>query len=406
MIGATMSQYQPQLEWIDQQRDRMCQLVTQWANINSDSHNVGGLNLLAKELKREFAVLGGERVDRKLLPYASITSDGREIMTPLGDAIAISKRPNAPIKVFLGIHMDTVYEPDHPFQSVQRIDENTLRGPGVIDAKGGLCVMLIALQAFEQFPLAGKIGWEILINPDEEIASPGSAPLLVESAKRNHFGMVYEPALPDGNLVGERKGSGNFTAIIRGKSAHVGRDFSNGRNAIHAAAALVVALDEINRSMPGVIVNVGRIDGGGPANIVPDMAIVRFNMRVSTREEQRKIESELQRVVTMIDSRDGIRLELKGGFSSPPKPMDDATTRLFEKVIGCGRDLGLNLTWRATGGVSDGNKLAAAGLPVIDSLGPRGGGMHSPDEFLLLDSLTERAKLSALLLMKIASGEA
>jgi glutamate carboxypeptidase len=174
---------------------------------------------------------------------------------------------------------------------------------------------------------------------------------------------------------------------------------------MHAAAALVVALDELNRTMPGVTVNVGRIDGGGPSNVVPDLAVVRFNCRVPTPQFQARLEGELKRIVEEIDQRDGINVELIGGFRSPPKIVDPATQKLFEQVADCGRELGLSLTWRSSGGVSDGNKLAAAGLPVIDTLGPRGGGLHSAEEFLLLDSLTERAKLTALLLMKLGSGE-
>lgn len=395
-----MTRHEPHLRWIDDQHERMCRLVTDWANINSGSHNLPGLARMSAELKREFACLGGEMTERALSPYSSITADGREIQTPLGCAISIRKRPDAPVRVFLGIHMDTVYGVDHPFQTVEQMDANTLRGPGVADAKGGLCVMLIALQALERSGLAERIGWEILINPDEEIASPGSAALLVEAAGRNQFGLVYEPALADGTLVGARKGSGNFTAILRGKPAHAGRDFQQGRNAIHAAAVMVVALEELNRTMAEVTVNVGRIDGGGPVNIVPDLAIVRFNMRVPTRDDQRKIEAKLQRIVKMIGQRDGIGITLTGGFTAPPRPMDDATLRLYQKVAECGEELGLSLHWQSSGGVSDANKLAAAGLPVVDTLGPRGGSLHSSDEFLLLDSLTERAKLSALLLMK------
>jgi glutamate carboxypeptidase len=395
-----MMDYRPYLDWIDTQHRRMCGLVKTWAEINSGSYNLSGLAKMAAELKREFAVLGGEISELPLASVTSITADGRQIQTPLGRAISIRKRPDAPVKIFLGIHMDTVFGPDHPFQKVEQINDNTLRGPGVVDAKGGLCVMLIALLALERSPFAETIGWEVLINPDEEIASPGSAPLFVQAARRNQFGLLFEPALPDGNLVGERKGSANFTVIIHGKSAHAGRDFSQGRSAIHAAAAMVVMFDELNRTLPGVTVNVGRIDGGGPTNIVADLAVVRFNVRVPTRDDQQKAEQAVQQIVQTIGSRDGISLELSGSFLSPPKPMDAPTKKLMDQIITCGRELGMNLSWRSTGGVSDGNKLAAAGLPVVDSLGPRGGGLHSSEEFVLLDSMVERAKLAALVMMR------
>jgi glutamate carboxypeptidase len=402
--------YEPYLDWINGQPDRMLSLITDWANINSGTGNLAGLACFSATLEKEFAVLGGTTERIALPPHRTIDSRGKFVDTALGDALRIRKRPEAPVRVFLGIHMDTVYAVDHPFQHVTRVDERTpggpvLRGPGVADAKGGLCVMLIAIEALERSPIADRIGWEVLINPDEEIGSPGSADLLGMSARRNQIGMVYEPAFADGALVGQRKGSGNFDAIIRGRPAHAGRDFHAGRSAIQAAAAMTVALGELNHGDGEVTVNVGRIDGGGPSNIVPDLAIVRFNVRVPTPESQRQITAELDRIVRQISRRDGIGIELHGGFRSPPKVVDPLTQSLFESVAECGRDLGLNLAWRSSGGVSDGNKLAAAGLPVIDTLGPRGGNLHSPEEFLFINSLTERAKLSALLLMKLGSGE-
>jgi glutamate carboxypeptidase len=361
---------------------------------------------MSSELRREFDVLGGEVAEVALPSYGAIDNAGTTVQTPLAPALSIRKRSSAARRVLLNIHMDTVYGAQHPFQRVERVDANTLRGPGVADAKGGLCAMLVALQALERSDVASSIGWEVLINTDEELGSPGSAAVLAECARRNQFGMVYEPAFADGALVGERKGSGNFTVVVRGRSAHAGRDFHHGRNAIHAAAAIVAALEEINRSIPGVTVNVGRIDGGGPVNVVPDLAIVRFNVRLPNREVQPRVEAELRRIVEQTDQRDGIDVQLMGGFTAPPKPIDAPPTRaLFDRVVECGRELGLDLAIRPSGGVSDGNKLAAAGLPVVDTLGPRGGNLHSEQEFVLLDSLTERAKLSALVLVKFAAGE-
>ncbi|HSV15187.1 MAG TPA: M20/M25/M40 family metallo-hydrolase, partial [Tepidisphaeraceae bacterium] len=259
-----LSRYESPLRWIDQQHERMCALVAAWASINSGTHNLDGLARLSAELRREFQVLGGETRELPVQPSTSVDARGQTVQMPLAPAISIRKRSSAALRVFLGIHMDTVYGPEHPFQMVERDDEKSFRGPGVADAKGGLCVMLIALEALERSDFANRIGWEVLINSDEEIGSPGSAPLLRECATRNKLGLVYEPAFADGALVGERKGSGNFTAVIRGRAAHAGRDFHHGRNAIHAAAAMVMELDQINRRLPGVTVNVGRIDGGGP----------------------------------------------------------------------------------------------------------------------------------------------
>lgn len=121
------------------------------------------------------------------------------------------------MRVLLAGHMDTVFGADHPFQSARLIDGDTLNAPGAADMKGGLLVMLFALQAVERSRLADRIGYEIVINADEEIGSPGSARLMTEAARRAQFACLYEPALADGTLAGARKGSGNFSAIIRAK---------------------------------------------------------------------------------------------------------------------------------------------------------------------------------------------
>jgi glutamate carboxypeptidase len=399
------SSLHPTARWIDSQYDRMLSLVTDWSNINSGSRNLSGLAEMTRQLRLEFSSLGGSISELELPAENSIDESGRAVSLPLGKVLSIRKRPEASRQVFLCIHMDTVYSEEHPFQRVRQIDPRTLGGPGVADAKGGLCVMLLALEAFEKSPLAEKLGWEVLINSDEELGSPGSAALLREAAGRHQLGMVFEPAHADGSLVGERKGSGNFTAVIHGKSAHAGRDFHLGRNAIHAAAELVILLEEISRTYTGLTVNVGRIDGGGPSNIVPDLAIVRFNVRVPARQPTAAFEADLLRALDQVRRREGIQIELSGGFNSPARPMDAKIIALYQQLAVCGSELDIPITWHASGGVSDANKLAAAGLPVIDTLGPCGGNLHSDQEFLLTDTLTQKAKLAASFLIWYASAE-
>jgi glutamate carboxypeptidase len=152
--------------------------------------------------------------------------------------------------------------------------------------------------------------------------------------------------------------------------------------------------------------NTGRIDGGGPVNVVPDLAIVRLNVRIARAEDQQPVEAELHRIAGEVAARHQVSAEVHGEFLSPPKVLDDRTRELCRHIESCGTELGIPIAWTRSGGASDGNKLAAAGLPVIDTFGPRGGNLHSPDEYVVLSSLTERARLTALLLLKLATGEA
>ena len=397
--------FDTQLDWIDAQQARVGRLVEAWARINSGSGNVAGLERCMAAVAHEFGSLGADERWIDLPPQRLPGPNGSLVERPLGRALHLRKRPDAARRVLLAIHADTVYGPDDPFQDVTRLDPNTLRGPGVVDAKGGLAVMLLALEALERSPVAGGIGWDVLINPDEELGSPGSGPVLASLAKECGLGLLFEPALPDGALVSSRKGSGNFTAVVTGRAAHAGRDPHLGRNAIHSMGELIVKLAAIGAASPGITVNVGRVEGGGAANVVPDRAECRFNVRVATAAEQRLVRDRLAELSRAFTARDGFGLAFHGEFTAPPKPSDDRMCDLEHMVSACGRDLGMQILWRATGGTCDGNRLAAAGLPNVDSLGPRGGNLHSPQEFLLLDSLAERAKLSALLLMKLAAGE-
>lgn len=400
-----MTDYSPYLEWLDVQHSHMCELVTAWANVNSWSRNLDGLDRMLSLLEQEFLVLGGEVEKLDLPPQKVPNSAGSMVIQPIGRALRIRKRPTAPLGLFLCCHMDTVYPPDNPFQQVIQIDDKTFNGPGVTDAKGGLAVMLKAVETLERSPWAKSVGWEVLINPDEEIGSPGSTPLLEDAATRNHVGLVFEPSLPDGNLVESRKGSGNFTVIAHGKAAHAGREPHLGRNAINTLAWFIVVLNAFVASQRGMTVNVGYFQGGGPVNVVPDQAVCRFNVRASTLQDQLLLEQYLTRVTDGIKLVDGISVECYGGFARPPKPLDANTLELLQRFRTCGRDLGISIHWGPSGGACDGNNLAAAGLPTVDSLGVRGGEIHSDREYVMVDSLVERAKLTALFLMKLASGE-
>jgi glutamate carboxypeptidase len=389
------------LPLIEDQSAHWLELLRQWCEIPSGTYDLQGLKRMADALAGAFGVFGDvHRID--LPQTAQIDSAGNEVSVPLGQMLSIVRRPDAAIRVLLVIHYDTVYGPENPFRSVAILPDGRWNGPGVVDAKGGIVVMLAALHALEASPFAEKIGWEVILNPDEEIGSPGSAALLDEAARRNHFGLLFEPALPDGSLVGERKGSGNFTIVVRGKAAHAGRDFAAGRSAIVALANLII---EAAKRSGGITLNCGNISGGGAVNIVPDLAIGRFNGRITKRNEAERITQIFGELIAEANSRDGIRATLHGSFSSPAKVLDEKSLKLLELARVCGREIGLELSWRASGGTCDGNRLAAAGLPLIDTMGPVGGELHSPGEYLLPHSIAERAKLTAIMLMRAAKGE-
>lgn len=397
--------FTPWLTWLDAQYEDMLSKTIALAEINSGTLNAAGVNRVRQLLTDYCQPLGGEAEVVPVKPYERLNRNGEIERFALGDALRIRKRPDAPLQIFFCGHMDTVFGTDHPFQQVRWLDDETLNGPGVADLKGGLLVMIKALQVLESSPWAERIGWEILFNPDEEIGSPGSAELIADAASRVHLGMIYEPCFADGNLAGERKGSGNFSVRVRGKAAHAGREHHLGRNAVRAMCDFIAALDDLNGQRDGVTVNPGFIEGGGAVNIVPDLCIARFNIRLAQPQDEAWCLTQIDALLAEINRRDGIEIELFGGFGRKPKVLSHANRRLFELARECGQHLGMTLDWLPTGGCCDGNNLAAAGIPNIDTLGVQGGLIHSSDEYLKVKSLTERAKLSALILMKLAASE-
>lgn len=397
--------YTEWLDWLNSQQQDMLHKTIELASINSDSLNRDGVNAVRQKLTEYCIPLGGEVKVQAVAPYPFLNRAGEIENIPLGDALSIKKRPEAPLQIFFCGHMDTVFPIDSPFQTVRWLDDNTLNGPGVADLKGGLVLMLKAIEAFERSPWAERIGWEILFNPDEEIGSPSSAPLIKDIAQRIDLGLIYEPCLADGTLAGARKGSGNFSIAVRGRAAHAGREHHLGRNAIRATCDFISALDDLNGQRQGVTINAGYIEGGGAVNVVPDLTIARFNIRIEKPQDEGWCLEQLSKLLQQLNQRDGISATLHGGFGRIPKVLSKANLALFELTKACGAELGMNINWVSTGGCCDGNNLAAAGIPNIDTLGVQGGNIHSPEEFMRVDSLTQRSKLSALLLMKLATAD-
>ena len=381
----------------------MLDQVLAWSAVNSGSRNLGGLERMAELLADAFSALPGVLRLENPAPVESVDSAGKAIAIRHGRHLHLSVRPTAPVQLLFTGHMDTVFGADHAFQETRWLEDGVLNGPGVADMKGGLAVMLAALKSIEKSRVTESIGYEVVVNSDEEVGSPASAPLLARAAAGKRAALTYEPAaLPDGTLAGARPGSGNFSIVIHGRSAHAGRNPEDGRNALLAAADLALRLDRLKRD--GLTVNPSRIDGGGPTNVVPDLAILRVNLRPRTPQLEAEAKREIETLVAAVAAERDVRIDLHGGFGRPPKPLTSDAEALFNLVKQAGADLGQSIAWQPSGGVCDGNNIAACGVPVVDTMGVRGGKIHSMEEFLIVDSLAERAALSALTILRLAEG--
>ncbi|WP_336985956.1 hydrolase [Altererythrobacter aquiaggeris] len=393
-------QERSQIAAIDQQA--MLADVTGWVNVNTGTANLPGLKLVAGRLADAFAVLPGEIELVDPAPVTAIAPGGSEVEKEHGQHMVLRVRPQAERRFLLTGHMDTVFPADHPFQALTWLDDDTLNGPGTADMKGGLAIILHTLQAFERGDHAAVVGYDVLINSDEETGSLASAALIDQLARGKAAALTYEPsALPDGTLAHARGGSGNYSLTITGKSAHAGRNPLDGRNAIVAAAALAVALKALQTDE--ISVNPARIDGGAANNVVPDHAVLRFNIRPRNPAAAESFQAAMQSLIGEVQQSHEVAVSTHGGISRPAKPVDRKAQALFDLVRDCGAMLGQTIGWQSTGGVCDGNNIASAGVPVVDTMGVRGGAIHSPDEFMIVSSLSERAALSTLVLNRLAS---
>lgn len=382
----------------------MLEQVQAWSAINTGTANLDGLAKQADALQEAFSALPGEIELVEPAPVTAIDANGHEFAKPHGKHMVLRVRPQANRRILLTGHMDTVFPADHAFQGQKWLDGETLNGPGVADMKGGIAVMLQALKAAEAAGTIGALGYDVMINSDEETGSLASSGLIAELAQGKLAALTYEPAaLPDGTLAHERGGTGNYSITFTGKSAHAGRNPHEGRNAVVAAADLILRLKGMERD--DLTINPAKLEGGAANNVVPDHAVLRFNIRPKSTEAMEGFERDLAQVLAAVEREHKVGIHRHGGVTRPPKPVDERAQRLFDLVKACGAELGQQVRWQSSGGVCDGNNIAACGVPVVDTMGVRGGAIHSPDEFLIVPSLAERAALSALVITRIANGE-
>lgn len=304
-------------------------------------------------------------------------------------------------RVLIAGHLDTVHEPDGPFRELSIApDGATATGPGCVDMKGGLVIAVAALEALEEAGVPAS--WSFLMNSDEETGTYHSEAALRGEAARHDFGIALEPALPGGELAIERVGSGQFMIECRGRSAHVGRAFVEGVSAVNALAERVLRVREMSEPETGRIVSIGPLRGGHATNAVPDFAAAWGNVRFADRQTADELGTMLDGLQTTPDAMPAVAVHRS--FNRPAKPRTPRTERLALAARAVAEDLGQALPFASTGGVCDGNILQDAGLATIDTLGVRGGGLHTPDEWIELSSLVERCQLLAVLIARLSAG--
>lgn len=391
----------PSITALPARRAELVALLERWAAINSGSDHAAGLARMAAELRATFAAAFPAAT------FEELAADAPGYNPPGVKALRFRCRPSAPLQVLLCGHYDTVYGAADPFQTCRWLDADTLNGPGVTDMKGGLIALLAALQAFEQTPHAAQIGWEILLTPDEETGTHGTRVYFEEAAKRHHFGFVFEPARPSGDIIHSRKGTGGAIVTCHGRASHAAKIPNDGRSAILGLAAFALAASKIPAELPGTLLNVGNIKGGSPAtNVVPDFAQAELDLRVTQMSDEPQLFARIRAVADEIAAAYEVKFDLNLWLNRPPKENHAIEAALFPEFQRAATDVGLKpFSWVHGGGASDGNFLGAAGLPCFDGIGPEGDHLHSAREYCRVATIAPRAANVALFLHRLASGE-
>jgi len=304
-------------------------------------------------------------------------------------------------RVLIAGHMDTVHDPGSGFDALTISDDGTTAtGPGCVDMKGGLVIAVAALEVLEELGIPAH--WSFTLNADEETGTFHSEHTLREQAGRHDFGIALEPALPGGELAVERMGAGQFMIETRGRSAHVGRDFKGGVSAVTEMGRCLVEVGEMPDPERGMILSIGPLEGGAATNAVPDRARAWGNVRFSGNDRADEIAAMLDALRTPDDAMPAVIV--RRVFNRPAKPLTQGTEKLALQARSAAESLGQSLPFASTGGVCDGNILQDAGLATIDTLGVRGGGLHTEQEWIELPSLVERCQLLAVLIARLSAG--
>ncbi len=324
---------------------------------------------------------------------------GFDTRRPAADILVADLGGGAARGVLLLLHADTVFAHGEALRRPFTVSGGRAYGPGVADMKGGIAQLLWALRLLKERGALPR-PLRVVITGDEETGAERSRDWIARAAEGQHAALVLEPGRESGAIVSARKSVGSFTLTAAGIEAHAGVEPWRGASAVHEIARRAAAIADLSGRIEGVHFNVGRIEGGTRPNVVAGEARCLIDVRVPRLRDLAAVEDLLrQTALTPSDKRIDLRLE--GGFQGPPMEKTALTEALLVQARAVAEAIGLPLEDVATGGGSDGNRVAASGVPVLDGLGPVGGRAHSVDEFIDLDSVAPRTALLAGLLCRI-----
>ena len=373
---------QRRLAYFNERRDEIVSTIRELVEIESPSDNKAAVDRVAEAVAQKFSRLGG-KVEVRVHPakdfgnHLQVDFPGKSAAKPV---------------LLLG-HYDTVYPLGTLAAMPCRAVDNKLTGPGVLDMKSGIALMLLTLAAMQEWHGGLPRPVTVLLVSDEEVGSDSSRAITESLAKKAAAVLVLEPSYGfQGAVKTARKGVGEYLVKVTGKASHAGLDFQKGANAILELARQIEKVSSFTDLKKGLTVNVGIASGGSRTNVVPAEAAAQVDVRIARMKDAAGIDKKMR---SLRPFNRKCKIEITGGINRPPLERTAGVAALYEQAKAIARDLGWKLGEAAVGGGSDGNFTAGLGIPTLDGLGAVGDGAHAPHEHILISELPRRAALLA-----------
>src|ERR1035437_674176 len=373
------SEVQRRLAYFNQRRDEIVSTIRELVEIESPSDNKAAVDRIAQAVAQKFSQLGGEVRIHQAKDF--------------GNHLQANFAGKSGKPVLLLGHYDTVYPLGTLAAMPCRAEHNKLTGPGVLDMKSGIALMLHALAALQQWHGGLPRPVTVLLVSDEEVGSDSSRAITESLAKKAAAVLVLEPSYGfQGAVKTARKGVGEYLVKVAGKASHAGLDFQKGVNAILELARQIERISSFTELKKGLTVNVGIVSGGSRTNVVPAEASAQVDVRIARMKDAAGIDKKMR---SLRPFNRKCKIEVTGGINRPPMERTAGVAALYAQAKAIARDLGWKLGEAAVGGGSDGNFTAGLGIPTLDGLGAVGDGAHAPHEHILIPEWPRRAALLA-----------
>jgi glutamate carboxypeptidase len=375
------------LGYFNEQRDDMVSTIRELVEIESPSDNKAAVDRVAEAVAEKFARLGGEVRFHRAEDFGSHLQ------------VNFAGQPAKPV-LLLG-HYDTVYPLGTLATMPCRVDHDKLTGPGVLDMKSGIALMIHAIAGLQAWHREGVLlrPVTVLLVSDEEVGSDSSRAITEALAKKAAAVLVLEPSYGvHGAVKTARKGVGEYLVKVTGKASHAGLDFEKGTNAILELARQVEKIAGFTELKKGLTVNVGIVRGGSRTNVVPAEAVAEIDVRIARLKDAVGIDKKMR---SLRPFNRKCKIEISGSINRPPMERTAGVSALYKQASAIARELGWKLSEAAVGGGSDGNFTAGLGIPTLDGLGGVGDGAHATHEHILISELPRRAALLAGLIERI-----